>query len=123
MQKEGEYLVKKPLATISGFLEKGEISIALSFLGLLNDTLSHDFSYKDGLGFSDSLPKAVLSFASPKRSWQISQFRRMAKKDWRLINPFLEGMKNGLKSLDKDGLRVFLTLGLEKIPSIMKNQQ
>ncbi len=114
LAKKGEYLLKKPLATISGFLEKGEISIALSFLGLLNDTFSHDFSYKDGLGFSDSLPKAVLSFASSKRSWQISQFRRMAKKDWRLINPFLEGMKNGLKSLDKDGLRVFLTLGLEK---------
>ncbi len=114
LAKKGEYLLKRPLATISDFLENNEISTAISFLGLLNDTFSHDFSYKDGLRFSDSIPKAVIDFAPLKRSWQISQFRRVARKDWRLINPFITGMEKGLKRLDKEGLKSFLTLGLAR---------
>jgi hypothetical protein len=114
MQTKGTYTLKSPLETLSSLLNTGDIESAPIYLGLLRDTFSQEMSYNQSLHLTHVLPKAVRSFSLPKRNWQLEQFRQVMQTDFRLTDPFLDGMEKGLHLLSKDALNRFISLGLEK---------
>ncbi|QTA90918.1 nitric oxide reductase activation protein NorD [Desulfonema magnum] len=114
MQTKGTYTLTSPLESLSSLLNSGDTESASGYLNLLCDTFSQDMSYNQSLHLTQTLPRAILSFSSSKRSWQTGQFRRVIKTDFRLADPFIEGMKKGLHLLSEQGLSHFVSLGLEK---------
>ncbi|MDM8552718.1 hypothetical protein QUF72_21735 [Desulfobacterales bacterium HSG2] len=114
MQTKGTYTLKKPLKTLSSLLNAGETESGCVYLSLLCNTFSQELTYNQSLHLTHTLPKAVLSFPPLKRRWQTEQLRRVAKADFRLTNPFLEGMEKGLHLLSEKALERFVSLGLEK---------
>lgn len=114
MQTKGTYTLKKPLKSLSSLLNTGDTESGRVYLGLLHDTFSQKLTYNQSLHLTHTLPKSVLSFSPLKRRWQIEQFRRVIKADFRLIHPFLDGMEKGLHLLTEKALEQFVSLGLEK---------
>ena len=112
--KRGEYTLKKPFDYLSQLLETGRRQTALSFLGLLADAFTQELPFKLSLKLARLLPQSVNEFPESKQTWQISQLRRVVRADVALTDPFLKSMENDLHLLSEDGLRRFITLGLEK---------
>ena len=115
MRTKGTYTLKTPLESLASLLNAGDSESGPGYLDLLCDTFSQELTYNQSLHLSHNLPKAVLSFPSSKRSWQIRQFRRIIKTDFRMTDTFLEGMERGLHLLSVQALERFVSLGLEKL--------
>ncbi|MBW2564147.1 MAG: hypothetical protein JRE29_08975, partial [Deltaproteobacteria bacterium] len=120
MQKKGTYTLKGPLKTLALLITAGDKQSTAQYLKLLNTTFSNDLTYSQCQHFSYVLPKIVLSFHSSKRPWQIKELIRLVGEDFRLTDPFLDGMENGLYLLSKEALGKFVSLGLEKVRQNMK---
>ena len=114
MQSKGTYTLTSPLDALSDMLNSGDIESSHEYLRLLCDTFSQEMSYNRSLRFTRILPKAVLEFSASKRCWQIVQLRRVIETDFRLAEPFLDGMDKGLCLLSKQALERFVSVGLEK---------
>ncbi|MDM8537211.1 VWA domain-containing protein [Desulfobacterales bacterium HSG17] len=114
MLKHGEYTLKKPLNTLSSFLESKETGTALAFMGLLYDTFSQELPYKQSIHLARLLSESMGELPDEKRNWQISQIRRIMRTDYLLANPFINALKKCLYLLSEDSLRFFVTQGLEK---------
>jgi nitric oxide reductase NorD protein len=112
--KKGEYTLKKPFDYLSRLLENGSHQTSLSFLGLLADAFSQELPYALSLKLARLLPQSVNEFPEVKKNWQISQLRRVVREDVALTAPFLKSMETSLHMLSEDGLRRFITMGLEK---------
>ena len=120
MQKKGTYTLKGPLKSIAILITAGDKQSTTEYLKLLSTTFSKDLTYSQCQHFSYVLPKIVLSFSSSKRPWQIIEISRLIREDFRLADPFLDGMENGLYLLSKEALGKFVSLGLEKVRQNMK---
>jgi hypothetical protein len=120
MQEQGTYTLKTPLKSLALLITAGDQLSTFQYLKLLSTTFSKDLTYSQCQHFSYVLPKTVLSFPSSKRPWQIKELIRLVREDFRLIDPFLDGMENGLYLLSKEALGKFVSLGLEKIRQNMK---
>jgi len=120
MQKKGTYTLKNPLKTLALLITAGDKQSTVEYLKLLSITFSKDLTYSQCQHFSYVLPKIVLSFHSSKRPWQVKELIRLVREDFRLTDPFLDGMENGLYLLSKEALGKFVSLGLEKVRQSMK---
>jgi len=120
MQKKGTYTLKGPLKSLALLITEGDKQSTAQYLKLLNNTFSNDLTYSQCQHFSYVLPKIVLSFSSSNRPWQIKELIRLVREDFRLVDPFLDGMENGLYLLSKEALGKFVSLGLEKVRQNMK---
>ena len=114
MLKHGEYTLKKPLNTLSFFLESGDTGTALAFMGLLHDTFFQELPYKQSIYLASFLSESIRELSDEKRNWQISQIRKIIRTDFLLAEPFIKAMKKSLYLLSKDRLKHFVNLGLEK---------
>ncbi|MEZ4524940.1 MAG: hypothetical protein R2941_03360 [Desulfobacterales bacterium] len=114
MLAKGEYLLKKPLDYLSLLLERENHAAVTAFMGLLQDVFSRDLPYKESLALARAIPQSVSSFSPEKQSWQVSQIRRIARADVSLTAPFLTALEKGLGLLSEQGLKTFVTLGLER---------
>lgn len=113
MRKKGEYTLKKPFDYLSLLLAEGCHATASAFLGLLYDIFSRDLPYKECLFLARAVPETVGGLPEQKRNWQISQFRRVVRADVRLAHPFMDALAEKLHLLSEDGLRRFVTAGIE----------
>jgi len=120
MQEKGTYTLKGPLKFLATLITTGDKQSTAEYLKLLSTTFSKDLTYSQCQHFSYVLPKIVLSFSSSKRPWQIKELSRLVSEDFRLADPFLDGMENGLYLLSKEALGKFVSLGLEKVRQNMK---
>ncbi len=120
MQKRGTYTLKGPLKSLATLITAGDKQSAAEYLKLLSTTFSKDLTYSQCRHFSYVLPKNVLSFSPPKRPWQIKELIRLVSEDFRLADPFLDGMENGLYLLSKEALCKFVSLGLKKVRQNIK---
>jgi len=120
MQKKGTYTLKNPLKFLASLIAEGDKQSTAEYLKLLSTTFSKDLTYSQCQHFSYVLPKIVLSFSSSKRPWQIKELIRLVREDFRMVDPFLDGMENGLYLLSKKALGKFVSLGLEKVRQDMK---
>lgn len=109
---KGEYILKKPLDYLSLILEKKQE--ALSIMGLYTDVFSRNLSYKESLHLARVLPQSVQMLPEEKQNWQISQIRRIARRDISLLLPFLNALEKDLYLLSEKGLKTFVTRGMEK---------
>ncbi|OQX21638.1 MAG: hypothetical protein BWK80_32675 [Desulfobacteraceae bacterium IS3] len=114
MLTKGIYTLNRPLEAMAAILDAGDTASGDVYLNLLGQAFSHELSYNQSLHLSYNLPTAVLSFAPSKRLWQIEALRRVIKRDFRLAEPFLEGMEKGLHLLSEAALHDFVSSGLEK---------
>ncbi len=120
MQKKGTYTLKGPLKSLALLITAGDKQSTAQYLKLLSTTFSKDLTYSQCQHFSYVLPKIVLSFPSSKRPWQIKELIRLVREEFRLADPFFDGMENGLYLLSKQALSKFVSLGLEKVRQNMK---
>jgi nitric oxide reductase NorD protein len=120
MQEKGTYALKGPLKSLALLITAGDKQSTTEYLKLLSTTFSKDLTYSQCQHFSYVLPKIVLSFSSSKRPWQIKELSRLVCEDFRLADPFLDGMENGLYLLSKEALGEFVSLGLEKVRQNVK---
>jgi len=96
MIEKGIYTLKSPLESLSSLLNQQDVEAGSVYLDLLCVTFSQDLSYSQCQHFSYTLPKAVLAFSSSRRVWQIEQLQRVIAADFRMADPFLEGLENRL---------------------------
>ncbi|MBT8351277.1 MAG: VWA domain-containing protein [Deltaproteobacteria bacterium] len=120
MREKGVYTLKGPLKSLAMLLITDDKPSTVQYLKLLSATYSNDMTYSQCQHFSYVLPKAVLSFSSSKRPWQIKQLTRLVHEDFRLVDPFLVGMEKGLYLLSKKALFNFVSFALEKVRLNMK---
>ncbi len=124
MLTKGIYTLNRPLEAMAAILDAGDTASGDVYLNLLGQAFSHELSYNQSLHLSYNLPTAVLSFAPSKRLWQTETLRRVIERDFRLAEPFLEGMEKGLHLLSEAALHDFVSSGLEKFqksPELCKN--
>jgi len=114
MLSKGTYTLRNPMDSLNSFLESGDTESCMPYLDLLCDTFSQEMSYNQSLHLVHSMPGAVLSFSPCKRRWQLRQLGRVIRKDFRLSDPFLDGMEKGLHRLSQKALERFVSLGLDK---------
>ena len=98
---------------LSLLLADGFHATAAAFLGLLNDLFSRDLPYKECLFLARAVPETIGALPESKRNWQISQFRRVVRTDAGLAHPFMSALGEKLHLLSEDGLRRFVTAGLD----------
>ena len=115
MLTKGPYTLNSPLKLLPILLGEEDPACGLSYLDLLGETFSKNLSYVQCQHFAQVLPQAVGSFSSERRVWQIEQLRYVIKADFRLADPFLDGMQKGLHLLSNNALNKFVSLGLDKL--------
>ncbi|MES0446783.1 MAG: VWA domain-containing protein, partial [Desulfobacterales bacterium] len=115
MLNKGTYTLKDPFRALASLLNEQDLESASAYLDLLCDTFSQDLSYVQCQHFAYILPRAVRSFSSHRRVWQIKQLQRVTRADFRLTDPFLDGLEKGLHLLAKEALNRFVSLGLDKL--------
>jgi hypothetical protein len=120
MQQKGAYTLKGPLESLKILVVAGDKQSTAQYLKLLRTVYANNLTYSQCQHFSYVLPKTVLSFTSSKRSWQIQAVTKLAHQDFRLVDPFLEGMEKGLYLLSKEALGQFVSFALKKVRQNMK---
>jgi len=120
MMRKGAYTLKDPLKSLAILLTTGDKQSTVQYLKLLSTAFSNDMTYSQSQHFSYVLPKTVLSFSSSKRPWQIIELNRLVDEDFRLVDPFLDGMEKGLYLLSKEALGNFISFALEKVRQNLK---
>jgi nitric oxide reductase NorD protein len=114
MLSKGTYTLKDPLAGLSGLLNEKDVDAANAYIELLSATFFQNMSYVQCQMFAHQIPRAVLSFAVSKRTWQIKQLHRVVQSDYHLFDHFLRGMEKGLYLLSRQALDDFVSLALNK---------
>jgi len=114
MMGKGTYTLKKPLEALTSILTNGDFASAFACLELFSVTFAQAMTYNQSLNLTYILPKAVLSFHPERRPWQIEALAKVVKVDFRLAEPFLEGLIKGLDLLAQKQLNRFVSQGLEK---------
>ena len=115
MLDKGTYTLNSPLQFLSVLLEDKDHGSVFAYLDLLGETFSKDLSYVQCQNFAYVLPRAVGSFSSLRRIWQIELLAHVIKADFRLADLFLDGLQKGLDLLNKDALNRFVSIGLDKL--------
>ncbi len=115
MINKGTYTLEDPLRALASLLNEQDLESASAYLDLICDTFSQDLSYVQCQHFAYILPRAVRSFSSTRRVWQIKQLQRVTRADFRMTDPFLDGLEKGLHLLSKEALNRFVSLGLVKL--------
>jgi nitric oxide reductase NorD protein len=114
MSGKGTYTLKTPLEAFSQLLETGARATAPAYLDLLGETFSRDLTYNQSRHFAEVLPRSVLAFPPARRRWQTEFLCDVIRADFRLVDPFLEGMEKGLFLLSKKALGRFLEKGVKR---------
>jgi len=113
MLEKGSYTLNAPLSALCDFLTKGDTSAIPAYVDLLKTAFSLKLTYNQSQHLASTLPKAAIMFPADNRLWQTWELERVIEEDFRLVDPFLEGMENGLKILSKKALHRFVELGLD----------
>ncbi len=117
MQKKGVHILVSPFDILDTILDKGDLKSGRAYLDLLCDTFSLELTSNQCRYYANLLPKAVLSFSSKNRAWQINQLRQIIKKAIDLADAFLEGMDRRLYLLSETALDKFVSRGLTRVPA------
>lgn len=120
MLSKGHYTLNSPFKLLPFLFGEEDSACGLSYLNLLGETFSKKLSYVQCQHFSHALPQAVSSFSPERRVRQIEQLRFVIKTDFRLAEPFLDGMQKGLHLLSNNALSRFVSAGLDKFKQSRK---
>jgi hypothetical protein len=108
---KGDYLVKAPLAPLAT-LAAEDAAAAHDYLNLLQAVFDRPLSYNRCQYLANLLPRAVRGFpASRRRAW-IGQMKRLVPRSLDLLEPYLEGLSQGLAVLSAEALHRFVDQAL-----------
>ncbi len=108
MRGKGTYTLNAPLEALTHLLAAGDRASAAAYLHLLSAVFRQPMNYNQSLRLSYLLPDAVRGFAPRRRRLHIAQAARLAEADLQLIDPFLDGLRNGLAMLGEPELERFV---------------
>jgi len=114
MRNKGEYILNSPLKSLFNLLECRDLDSAAAYSDLLCDVFTQDLTYNRCRHFLNTIPKAVLSFSTQRRPWQIKELQRVVRQDPHLADNFLDGMERGIHLLSQEALDSFVSISLEK---------
>jgi nitric oxide reductase NorD protein len=112
MQRKGTYTLAAPLEVLSEILSQGDVDCASVYLGLLATIFSQEITYNQSLRLVYLIPKAVSGFTVGRRKFQIQQLNKVAQTDFKLVDPFLDGLEKGTGLLDENALDDFVNQAL-----------
>jgi nitric oxide reductase NorD protein len=104
---KGEYLVKAPLEGLFPLASAADGS-ARAYLELLQTVFGQTLSYNRCQYLGNLLPRAVGQMPAGARTVQIRQLLRLVRVDLNLIEPYLEGLSEGLAMLSPKALQAFV---------------
>ncbi len=109
----GTHALGEPLRGL-GFLLAGEGRAAAHYyFDLLHTLFAADPSQEEVRYFSNALPTAIRQLAPPRRDWQLKELLGIARRDRRLVEPFLSGLNRGLGRLGEKALQVLVTEAMD----------
>jgi len=111
---KGEYLVKAPLEGLVPLASAADGS-ARAYLELLQAVFDQPLSYNRSQYLGNLLPRAVGQLHEKVRTIQIRQLLRLIQVDLNLIEPYLEGLSEGLDLLAPKTLQAFVDQALERV--------
>ncbi len=111
---KGEYLVKAPLEGLAPLISAADGS-ARAYLELLQAVFGRTLSYNRCQYLGNLLPRAVGQLQKTGRPAQIRQLLRLIRIDLNLIEPYLEGLSEGLAMLSPKALQVFVDQVLDSV--------
>ncbi|RPJ13169.1 MAG: hypothetical protein EHM30_12035, partial [Desulfobacteraceae bacterium] len=114
MRRKGTYALSDPLRAVSVLLGKGDKKTCSALLKILKDLFAEELTYSECRHFSHIIPKEIFSFTPSKRVWQTEALYRIMQENYRLIDPFFDGMAKGLSFLTQEALNEFISLGFRK---------
>ena len=100
----GAHALGAPLRGLVHLLTGGERAAAHIYLDLLYTIFAAEPSYEEVRYFSIALPNAVQQLVPQRRHWQLREILRVARRDRRLVEPFLSGFSRGLGVLREEAL-------------------
>ncbi len=117
MQQKGLHTKPEPLDALSDLLNKDDLETAMVYAQLLLSSLTAAMPFAQIRHICHALPKALHTFSKQKRIWQLKQLSKIAATNAALIEPFLEGMQQGLFLLSEQNLAKFVAMGIERATS------
>ena len=111
---KGEYLVKAPLEGLVPLTSPADGS-APAYLTLLQTVFDQTLSYNRCQYLGNLLPRAVGQLQKKARSVQIQQLTRLIRADLNLLEPYLEGLSEGLALLSPKALQTFVDQALDRV--------
>jgi hypothetical protein len=112
MARKGSYTLREPLLALGPILASGDGESAALYLDLLQIVFDSDAAYPECRALAAALPKALLAFPPQRRRYQVETLLRLARRDRRLIEAFLDGMGRGLHLLGEEALDRFVAESL-----------
>jgi len=110
---KGEYLVRAPLEGLAPLASAPDGS-ARAYLELLQAVFDRTLSYNRCQYLGNLLPRAVGQLQEKARTAQIQQLIRLIRADLDLLEPYLEGLSEGLALLSPRALHAFVDQALER---------
>ena len=111
---KGDYLVRAPLEGLLPLVAAHDDS-SHAYLELLQAVFDRPLSYNRCQYIGRVLPRAVQQLSAARRSVQIRQMTRLVRADLNLIEPYLEGLSQGLDLLSTAALQRFVDQGLDQL--------
>lgn len=109
---KGDYLVRAPLEGLLPLVATHDDS-GHAYLELLQAVFDRPLSYNRCQYMGRLLPRAIQQLPAARRSVQIRQMTRLVNTDLNLIEPYLEGLSQGLDLLSAKALQRFVDQGLD----------
>lgn len=112
--KKGMHLLHEPFEEVYRLLSAGDPVAGRRFLDLLISVFSTELTFNRARALSHLLPTAVSHFSLANRGMLIREVCRVSAVSSDLVDPFLDGIENGLDLLTGDALQGFVDAGLRK---------
>jgi len=111
---KGEYLVRAPLEGLAPLASAADGS-ARAYLKLLQAVFDRTLSYNRCQYLGNLLPRALGQLQVNARTMQIQQMIRLIRTDLDLLEPYLEGLSEGLALLSPKALQAFVDQALDRV--------
>ena len=111
---KGEYLVKAPLEPLP-LLAAADPADGRAYLELLQAVFDRPLPYNRCQYLGNLLSRAVRDFPDSRRRTWIAQLTRLAAGHLDLIEPYLEGLSQGLERLSGEALQRFVDRVLDEV--------
>ncbi len=111
---KGDYLVRAPLEGLLPLVATHDDS-GHAYLELLQAVFDRALSYNRCQYMGHLLPRTIQQLPAARRNVQIRQMTRLVNADLNLIEPYLEGLSQGLDLLSAAALQRFVDQGLDRL--------
>ena len=114
MQKKGLHTIPEPLDALTRLLKSKDTDTARVYMTILRQNAKAMLPFNQTRHNCHHFAKVLNTFSPQKRCWQLVQLLKVTSANAALVEPFLEGMAQGLHLLSKKNLSRFIKCGLQQ---------